>query len=292
MKKSRKKLVSKKTMSHYKPPVEKMVTLVNYILDQSGSMSSVKNQVLSGFEEYINGLKQKNDNESELLFSLTLFDSNFSGIRLVKTYLVTPIKDVQPLTEYTYKPDGMTPLYDAIGITIREVDSLILSKGLKIHRVLNVIHTDGQENSSKEFDSKKISQLREQKEATGHWTFVYIGAGPTTWADASKLGFSVDNTMKYDPANTKGMFATAACATMSYRSSTDKNTSTFFKEGSKFIGKKEIDAKKRHTHLSSDGYTKYTTTEWLDGTWSCNCPGWANRKKCKHIGGGVSAIQK
>lgn len=289
MKKSRKKVTKAK---HYQPKEEKLVTLVNYILDQSGSMQDVKPQVLSGFEEYLNGLKKQMATESELYFSLTLFDSSYGGIRLEKPYLVTKIDAVQPLNNSSYSPNGMTPLYDAIGKTIKDVDNLIKDKNLKIHRILTVIHTDGQENSSKEFNAKLISKLREEKEATGHWTFVYIGAGPTTWADASSLGFGVNNTMLYDPAKTKDMFRSAAVATSAYRSSMDISTNVFFKNGSKFVNKKEVDAKKRYTHLSSDGYTKYTTTEWKDGTWSCNCPGWANRKTCKHIGGGVSAIIK
>lgn len=288
MKKNKKKTTK---LSYYKPKKEKLVTLVNYILDQSGSMSSVRSQVLSGFEEYLNGLKKQMETESELYFSLTLFDSDLF-IRLEKPYLVTPIKDVKPLNYASYQPNGMTPLYDAIGKTIENVDNLIRERNLKIHRVLTVIHTDGQENSSKEFNAKTISKLREEKEATGHWTFVYIGAGPTTWTDASLLGFSQNNTMLYDPTKTRNMFQQAAFATSAYRNSSDMSTKVFFKDGSKFVDKKEVEAKKRHTHLSSDGYTKYTTTEWKDGTWSCNCPGWAHRKTCKHIGGGISAIQK
>lgn len=279
---------AKKFTSYYEPDGEKLVTLVNYILDKSGSMQSVKSQVLSGFEEYINGLKSKMDNESRLLFSLTLFDSNGS-IRLDKPYLVTPIQDVNPLNNSTYVTGGQTPLYDAIGKTIAEVDNTIKVRGLKIHRILTVIHTDGQENDSREFDSSAINRLREEKEKTGHWTFVYIGASPTTWADASKLGFNKLNTMAYDPLQTKGMFTVAANATMNYRASNDTSSRAFFSGGSKFIGTQEVKFKKRNEHLSSDGYTRYTATEWRDGTWSCNCPGWAFKKSCKHIGGGVSA---
>lgn len=35
-------------------------------------------------------------------------------------------------------------------------------------------------------------------------------------------------------------------------------------------------------HLSSNGMTIYTAVRWADGMTSCNCAGWANRKKCKH----------
>lgn len=40
--------------------------------------------------------------------------------------------------------------------------------------------------------------------------------------------------------------------------------------------------------LSSNGHTRYTAHEWAHPTddsrrFSCNCPGWANRRTCKHI---------
>lgn len=40
--------------------------------------------------------------------------------------------------------------------------------------------------------------------------------------------------------------------------------------------------------LSSNGHTRYAAHEWahpVDDSrrFSCNCPGWANRRTCKHI---------
>lgn len=280
------KRATKKT-SHYQPPEPRMVTLVNYILDKSGSMQAVKSEVLSGFREYLDGLKKGMATESELYFSLTLFDSS---VLPQKPYLVAPVETVLPLTEATYFPNGMTALYDAIGNSIRDVDEVIRQRGLKVNRVLTIIHTDGEENSSREFGCADIRRMREEKEATGHWTFVYIGASPTTYLDAEKLGIARGNTMKYDADKTSAMYGAMASATAGYRASVGTASKVFFAGGAKFIDQQRVQAKKRHEHLSSDGVTKYTATEWEDGTWSCNCPGWANRKKCKHIGGGVSAV--
>lgn len=275
----------------YQPPAVKMVTLVNYILDRSGSMEDVKQQVIEGFQEYINGLKKETENEAELLFSLTLFDSGYNQeIRLQKPYIVAPISTVVPLTRHTYLTGGGTPLYDAIAETVHEVDNVIRTRNLKIDRILTVVHTDGQENTSKRNNDKTIRELRAAKEATGHWTFVYIGASPTTWADSHRLGFGAMNTLAYEPSQTKHMFAAAAASTMNYRAAPSTKSDTFFSGGSKWINGQEIRAKKRHEHLSSNGYTKYEAVWWEDDTWSCNCPSWAHRKTCKHIGGGESAI--
>lgn len=40
--------------------------------------------------------------------------------------------------------------------------------------------------------------------------------------------------------------------------------------------------------VSSNGTTRYTAIEWADPgddsrRTSCNCPGWANRRSCKHV---------
>lgn len=35
-------------------------------------------------------------------------------------------------------------------------------------------------------------------------------------------------------------------------------------------------------NLSSNGTTVYTLLQWSNGALSCNCPGWAMKKTCKH----------
>jgi len=55
-----------------------------------------------------------------------------------------------------------------------------------------------------------------------------------------------------------------------------------FKRGKKFLDGQEIEARHRLVFYASDGCTINTATLWVDGTTSCNCPGWSFRKKCKH----------
>lgn len=277
----------------YKPKGsgKNMVTLINYVLDQSGSMSTVKSSVISGFNEYLSTLRTKKN--EQILFSLTLFDSNGADkIRLVKPFVATDVMNVQPLSADTYRPMGGTPLYDALDQACQDVDDVINVRGLKVNRVLTVVHTDGQENASKINNRASIKQLVQQKERTGFWSFAYIGAAESTWADAHGIGITRQNTIAYQPQDTRGIFASLGNSTMAYAASSNLQSHTVFSGGQKFDGSKLIDAKRRFEHHSSDGYTRYEATEWKDGTWSCNCPGWAFNKRCKHIGGGTSAIQK
>lgn len=215
-----------------------------------------------------------------------------SEVRLVKPYIAVDIERVEDLNNQSYQPNGGTPLYDAIESAVASIDDVIMRENLKVSRVLTVVHTDGQENASKVHDAASIRRLKEKKEDTGFWTFVYIGSSATTWADSNRIGFARQNTIAYTPQDTKGVFMSAACATSNLRSSNLASTQTFFGGGSMYDNGKEIKADKRHTHLSSDGYTRYEAVKWENGKWSCNCPGWAIHKTCKHIGGGVSAVSK
>lgn len=57
---------------------------------------------------------------------------------------------------------------------------------------------------------------------------------------------------------------------------------TYFQDGQKITDGQRFDAIRTEDFTSSNGVTIYTATLWEDHTTSCNCPGWAIRKTCKH----------
>ena len=160
-----------------------------FILDKSGSMSSLQSQVLSGFEEYINTLKKKNVGGK---FYLTLFDSE----SIEKPYQGVSVNEVEPLTNSTYKPLGMTPLYDAVVKTIKQMQSEIDDMDENT-AVSVVIMTDGMENDSREYTEKDMSDLVKKLTKKGNWTFAYMGANQDSWAQAQKFGIAQGNTMNW-----------------------------------------------------------------------------------------------
>lgn len=194
----------------------KTKTIVNFILDKSGSMGSVRDATISGFNEYLQTLKKdKNDYQ----FTLTLFDTD-----VVEAIKGERIGDVEELTNKTYSPDGMTALYDAVCSTIKGVSS---KKGDK---VLTVIMTDGGENSSKEYDEKTMKALITEKEKDG-WTFVFLGANQDSYAVAQQYGFSAQNVSNFN-ATGAGMakaMRSVANNTSMYAASADSNTAFFTK---------------------------------------------------------------
>ena len=189
--------------------------VIGFLLDETGSMMSVKQQAISGFNEYIETIRA-GDNADSIRFTLTKFNSEkvevvHDGVKLQK---------VAELTEENYQPNHLTPLYDAIGRTIRALEK---KKGNK----LIVIQTDGQENASREYDNKSIFSLIDEKKAKG-WTFVFLGADQDAWIAGQSLGLAAGNVMSYDSSKTGSAFAATAGSTTSWSSSSGTTTSTFF----------------------------------------------------------------
>lgn len=193
---------------------ENKPTLVAFLLDRSGSMEECKGETIKGFNAYITELRSK-DKAGEMRFILTQFDTQ--GIDIVHD--AVPLKDVDLLTAHTYMPRGGTPLYDAMGQTIRAAETKATGK----YKVLFVTQTDGYENSSREWNSDSIKVLIKSKEDQAHWTFAYIGVGLQGWTATSAIAYGTmgaSNVLRSSHQNTDKAYARFAGATAVYACST------------------------------------------------------------------------
>ncbi len=190
-------------------PSTNLSFLIEFLLDETGSMDSCRDTTISGFNEYVNS--QKN-NEGECLFTLTKFDSH--GLRTPYTDL--NIKNVPVLTRAGYEPNAMTNLYDAIGLRIKALEERAAAKSGSVSKLM-VIMTDGKDNQSREFTSDSIKKMIAAKEAEG-WSFAFLGANQDAWQVGQQFGMSKGNTMTYDTNNVIGAMATLSAATTTYRS--------------------------------------------------------------------------
>lgn len=197
--------------------------LVNVILDRSGSMGVNRAETISGYNTYIQGLRA--DKETEYAVSLTQFDSPLTTPELTVCYLDKPLAEVPLLTEETYEPRGWTPLYDAIGETIRRVDPYQDGRP-----VLCVIITDGANNASREFNKTSIKKLITEKESKG-WTFVYIGADIDVYAAADGLhSGNLSRMSNYTKGAENNMYVNMVRATATYAS----NRRAYSQDGGSF----------------------------------------------------------
>jgi len=184
-------------------------TLVAFLLDRTGSMAACKDETIKGFNGYIDELR-KNKN-GEMLFTLTQFDS----IAVDIIHDAEPLEKVRKLNNDTYEPRANTPLYDAIGKTIRATEQSAGSK----YKVLFVTLTDGQENASSEWNEKTIKELIKEKESKNHWTFVHIGVGANGWDAAHRISVgtrSAANVLNINIADTGETYSRMACMTRGF----------------------------------------------------------------------------
>lgn len=200
----------------------RLTTVVHVLLDASGSMGSVRDATIEGYNEYVNSLKKDG---GKYKFSLTAFDSDLNGkLRLNKVHENVYVDDVPELTRDTYTPAGGTPLHDSFVTTLKEV------KTRKDEKHLFVVLTDGGENSSRKYSAKDMKELKEQYEKEGNWTFVYLGANQDAFKTAQTYDFATSNVSNFN-ATSKGtnvVFSNLSVATRSMSASPLMSSSAYF----------------------------------------------------------------
>jgi uncharacterized protein YegL len=206
------------------PQSPKQRVLVNVILDKSGSMASKVKDVVEGFNAYVDGLAQ--EDKVDYLFSLTLFDT-----QVAHRDVAIPLSRVGKLDAMAYQPGGNTALNDAIGITVRKIDA----DRPGVDKVVTVIMTDGEENSSREWTHDAVKALISQKESEGTWTFVFLGASPEAWDQGRSYGIPAANVAHYDVNNYRDTFACTARGTNVLAASAAPNSTNLFASVSKAI---------------------------------------------------------
>ena len=144
------------------------------IVDESGSMSHLREATLSGINETIGTIKsaQKEFAETqEHILTLVTFDSD-SNRPDVRTMIDNQsITEVQEFSDYM--PRGCTPLYDAMGQSLTKLHAAI--KGDVDASAVVTVLTDGLENASREWDAQSLRKLIEQLKEEG-WSFSYMGS--------------------------------------------------------------------------------------------------------------------
>jgi uncharacterized protein YegL len=194
----------------------KQRVLVNVILDKSGSMSTKVQDVIGGFNLYLDELAK--EPAVDYGISLTLFDT------LVEMrYKAVPLAKVAKLNDTTYCPGGNTALLDAIGNTVQTVGTEGFDK------TVTVIMTDGEENSSREWTMQAIRELIGKKETKGNWTFVFLGANLDAFTQGASLGVPMANAFCYDTSNYRGVYAALAKSTNLFSVDPAKAVVGFFK---------------------------------------------------------------
>lgn len=184
------------------------------LLDRSGSMASMVDDVIGGFNSY---LDEQRALSGDARMTLVQFDSQDPQEVLVDA---ASLRRVHHLSPRTFQPRGGTPLLDATGrliarASVRVEERRQLKK--RHEEIIFVTITDGHENQSREYSLAAIRTLIAEKQAAG-WTFAYLGAGIDAYGEAGGLGYDTRSSLAFAP---DGTGARAAFANLS-RATTDK----------------------------------------------------------------------
>ena len=187
-----------------------MKTEIIAIIDRSGSMGSIVDDAIGGFNAFLADQKTV---PGEARMTLALFDDKFEYV-----YAGALIADAQPLTHATFVPRGMTALLDAIGRTMNEQGARIKTQAWA-EKVIVCILTDGGENSSREFKAARIKEMVTHAEANG-WSFVFLAANQDAFSTGAGLGISGAHTANFaaNSAGTQSAYASMSNTTRSLRS--------------------------------------------------------------------------
>lgn len=181
-----------------------MTVKIIFVLDESGSMCQLRQDVIGGFNTLI-----ADQNKIEGAADVTLFTFN-NNVNLVLDAVA--LADVQDLTEESYQPGGMTAMNDAIGTALAKV----LKEGPE-KAIINIF-TDGHENASREYTAAQVKALVAQAEEKGY-QIVFLAANIDEVAVGSTFGLMAGATRAFT-ADAKGMefaYCNASASTTSYR---------------------------------------------------------------------------
>lgn len=148
-----------------------------YVLDKSGSMSSLANKVIANFNAMVSQQAKIDDGS---FLTLYLFNTEQT-----KIYDRVPLGTVAALNSNTYRAEGGTSLLDAVGNAILE--------NTGHDKTYLCVFTDGEENSSYYFNKEVISLLIDQREEEG-WDINYIGSSLKGFHEAGRYGFKSHKT--------------------------------------------------------------------------------------------------
>ncbi len=166
-----------------------------FILDKSGSMCGLEEDVIGGFNAM---LEEQKEGEDKVVVSLVLFDS-----RQYVIYDRVSIEEVKPLTKKDYRVGSSTALLDTVGKSIRFIHRNYCEtlKEERPDKVMFIINTDGYENCSREFSYRDIQISITSLQEKYDWEFMFLGANIDVTREGRRLGIKEERSRRFEASN-------------------------------------------------------------------------------------------
>lgn len=173
------------------PKVKNGLTEIVFILDKSGSMSGYERDTIGGFNSTIEKQKQE---EGKAIVSTVLFDHEIDVI-----HDRISIDDVPVMTNKEYQVRGTTALLDAIGGAIHHIGNIhkyARPEDVPEHTIF-IITTDGMENASRNYDSRRVKEMIQRQQDRYGWEFIFLAANIDAVETADRYGIRRERAVNY-----------------------------------------------------------------------------------------------
>lgn len=166
-------------------------TEIAFVLDRSGSMSSMAAAAIDGFNHF---LRAQQHAPGHARLTLVLFDDEY----LLPVDRL-PVAEVLPLDHSSYRPRNSTALLDAIGRTIERLGANLaaMAEPDRPGTVIVAILTDGLENASQQYTWRDVAERIRHQTAVYRWEFLFLGANQDAIATAAQLNIAPANAATY-----------------------------------------------------------------------------------------------
>lgn len=217
-------------------------TDITVVLDKSGSMEGIKPKTIEGFNKF---LKEQRDicteqddvalelGESGAIGQATITLVQFSNESEI-TYEAQNIINAPNLTNVTYHTGGGTALLDTIAMAIERTGKRLskMKEEDRPGKVVFVIITDGEENSSVRFERKQIFDMINHQSVNYKWGFVFLGANQDAIQTGASLGIGAGSSLTYSHSNigAQHAFASVSKGMTSYRTSSAPTMDCYFSQ--------------------------------------------------------------
>lgn len=209
---------------------DKEILSIRIVLDRSGSMSGSQSITVEALNTYLSELKKEEGMNASL--TLSTFDSVSIDIPISRV----SVEKIDSFPESILQPRGGTPLFDAIGLAIHDLENI--KDSTDEYKIL-VIVTDGFENASKEYTFDNISSKIKEKEDAG-WLIIYLGADHDAFTQSNSLNFNRERSMRYSKEDSVDTFRAVTRTTIDYRKGQNNKNIGFTEEERTLSDKKRF----------------------------------------------------
>lgn len=168
------------------------LTHITIVADRSGSMRRIAADANGGIRQL---LADQARLPGACEVSITVFD----------TEVEHPFTNVRPddIKVDVIHPRGRTALNDAVGMSIVQLGDELAARDEddRPGKVIFIIVTDGEENSSREYGHDQIKAMVTEQTTQWGWEFLFLGANIDAFAVGARYGFGRAQTINFEASD-------------------------------------------------------------------------------------------